>query len=108
VGRGKNEALVGTRKQVPLVAKILTSFFPPMIAFWTLDKSDYFRSSIQVAANSGLPMTDYKGYNRVHEPMQGVDGSQGAGGPTMDCRKTRPPSPIPETWIGVLATSDWT
>ncbi|MBK8803437.1 MAG: TonB-dependent receptor [Fibrobacteres bacterium] len=83
VGRGKNEALVGTRKQVPLVAKILTSFFPPMIAFWTLDKSDYFRSSIQVAANSGLPMTDYKGYNRVHEPMQGVDGSQGAGGPTM-------------------------
>ncbi|MBK9577993.1 MAG: TonB-dependent receptor plug domain-containing protein [Fibrobacteres bacterium] len=83
VGRGNNEALVGTRKQVPLAVKILTSLFPPMIAFWTVDKSDYFRSSVQLAANSGLPMTDYKGYNRVHEPMQGVDGSQGAGGPTM-------------------------
>ncbi|QQS07005.1 MAG: TonB-dependent receptor plug domain-containing protein [Fibrobacterota bacterium] len=81
VGRGNNEALVGTRKQVPLVAKILTSLFPPMIAFWTVDKSDYFRSSVQLAANSGLPMTDYKGYNRVHEPMQGVDGGQGVGDP---------------------------
>ncbi|MBK9577998.1 MAG: TonB-dependent receptor plug domain-containing protein [Fibrobacterota bacterium] len=80
VGRGKNEALAGSRKQVPLAAKILTSLFPPMIAFWTVDKADFFRSSVQVAANSGLPMTDYQGYDRTHEPGQGVDGGQVAGG----------------------------
>jgi hypothetical protein len=42
---------------------------------------DFFRSSFQMNLNSGLPMTDYQGYYRVHEPMQGVDGGEGSGGP---------------------------
>jgi len=42
---------------------------------------DFFRSSFQLNVNSGLPMTDYQGYYRIHEPMQGVDGGEGAGGP---------------------------
>jgi len=80
VGRSGKEALVAGRTKVPLVAKILTSLFPPMIAFWTVDKADFFRSSVQIAANSGLPMTDYQGYNRVHEPEQGIEGGNNSGG----------------------------
>lgn len=43
---------------------------------------DFLRSSFQLNINSGLPYMEYQGYERVHEPMQGVDGGQGSGGPT--------------------------
>ncbi len=42
---------------------------------------DFYRSSFQLNLNSGLPYTDYDSYDRLHEPMQGVDGGSGSGGP---------------------------
>lgn len=42
---------------------------------------DFLRSSFQINLNSGLPYKDYSGYERIHEPMQGIDGGQGSGGP---------------------------
>ncbi len=83
VGREADEGLVSSRNAVPTWTKVATSIaFPPMIAFWTMKKPDFFRSSFQLNVNSGLPMTDYQGYYRVHEPMQGVDGGAGSGWPS--------------------------
>lgn len=44
---------------------------------------DFLRSSIQLNVNSGLPYKDYSGYERVHEPMQGIDGGEGSGGDAL-------------------------
>lgn len=83
LGRGSEEGLTSDKKAVPTAAKVATSvLFPPMVALWAMKKADFFRSSFQLNVNSGQPMTDYQYYYRTREPMQGVDGGSGSGGPT--------------------------
>lgn len=75
VGPGKDEALLMDRKAVPTWTKIATTVvFPPMAFLWWWAKADYLRSSLQTNYNTGLPITDYAGYYRQHEPGMGVDG----------------------------------
>lgn len=78
VGPAKDDALRRDRKSVPTWAKIATTVvFPPMGFLWWWAKADYLRSSFQANYNTGLPITDYAGYYRQHEPGMGVDGENG-------------------------------
>jgi len=86
IGPGKDEALGHDRKSVPAWAKIATTIvFPPMGFLWWWAKADYLRTSVQANYNTGLPITEYAGYYRQHEPGMGVDGDN-AGEPIYDGR----------------------
>lgn len=81
-GRTSNEALRIDRKATPLWVKIASSvvFFPTAF-FWWMTNADYLRTSFQANYNTGLPLTGYEGYQRTHEPFQGVDGGEDGGWP---------------------------
>lgn len=77
-GRTSKEALRIDRKAAPLWAKIATTVvFPPAAFFWWMTSADYLRTSFQANYNTGLPLTGYEGYQRTHEPFQGVEGEDG-------------------------------
>lgn len=81
-GRSSKEALRIDRKSAPTWVKIATSVvFPPAAFFWWMTKADYLRTSFQANYNTGLPLTGYEGYQRTHEPFQGVDGGEDGGWP---------------------------
>jgi len=89
-GRRSAEALRIDRKSAPLWTKIATSVvFPPMAFFWWLTKADFMRTSFQANYNTGLPQTGYEGYQRTHEPFQGVDGGESGGAPIYLDQNTR-------------------
>jgi len=74
VGPSKDDALLHDRKSVPTWIKAATTVvFPPMAFMWWWAKADYMRTSFQANYNTGLPMTDYAGYYREHEPGMGTD-----------------------------------
>lgn len=78
LGPSKDDALLRDRSSVPLWVKIgTTCAFPPIAFLWWMAKADYLRSSFQVNYSTGLPLTDYSGYYRQHEPGMGVDGEGG-------------------------------
>lgn len=89
-GRRSAEALRIDRKAAPLWTKIATSVvFPPMAFFWWMTKADFLRTSFQANYNTGLPQTGYEGYQRTHEPFQGVDGGETGGAPIFIDENTR-------------------
>jgi len=89
-GRSSKEALAIDRKSAPLWMKVGTSVvFPPMAFFWWLTKADFMRSSFQANYNTGLPQTGYEGYQRTHEPFQGLNGGETGGAPVFVDENTR-------------------
>lgn len=88
LGPSKDDALLRDKKSVPTWAKVATTcVFPPIAFLWWMAKADYLRSSFQANYNTGLPITEYSGYYRQHEPGMGVDG-ENAGQPIYESGNT--------------------
>lgn len=89
-GRASSEALSVDRKSAPTWVKLATTLaFPPSMFFWWMTKADYLRSSFQASYATGQPLTGYEGYQRSHEPFQGVDGGEAGGQPFYFDNNTR-------------------